>query len=315
MDKKTVAVVFPGQGSQRPGMGQDFFEKIPVSRDTYEEASQVLGWDVAGVCFGDDERLARTDYTQPCLLTTEIAMLRGLEYRYGFQADLYGGHSLGEYTALVAARVIPFDVALRIVALRGQLMQSAMPTGEGAMTAVISPEVSPSCLAEVIRDLPVDVANINSSDQVVISGQAKAMPEAEGRIESWLQARGKECRLVRLNVSAAFHSRFMRTVEPPLAELLVSHQNKLAPQGADRVTSNFTGTFHEKEGEPFRANLISQISGPVRWTENVATISAKADQVYEIGPSRPLKAFINKMGIPCLAVTGLSAGEKLFSGN
>ncbi|MHB8770741.1 MAG: ACP S-malonyltransferase, partial [Syntrophales bacterium] len=126
------AAVFPGQGSQRPGMGKDFFDAMPESRHAFEEAADALGWDVGAVCFTeDDARLNLTEYTQPCLVATEIAMLRGLAGRYGFSPRLFGGHSLGEFTALVAAGALPFAACLNIVQARGRLMQSAVPVGVG----------------------------------------------------------------------------------------------------------------------------------------------------------------------------------------
>ena len=115
MKDKLIAVVFPGQGSQRPGMGKDFYEQMPVCRQTFEEAGNALGWDVAAMCFGEDERLHLTEFTQPCIVTTEICMLRGLAERYGFAPDYFGGHSLGEFTALVAAGVLPLADTVKIV--------------------------------------------------------------------------------------------------------------------------------------------------------------------------------------------------------
>src|SRR5664280_437868 len=138
VEDKCIAVVFPGQGSQRPGMGKDFYDQISVSRETYQEASDALGWDVAAMCFGEDERINLTQYTQPCILTTEIAMYRGLVERYGFAPQYFGGHSLGEFTAFEAAGVMPLAQLLKIVHTRGKLMQQAVPVGVGGMAAIIS---------------------------------------------------------------------------------------------------------------------------------------------------------------------------------
>ena len=128
-----VAAAFPGQGSQRPGMGKDYYDEIAVSRQTFEEASDALGWDVAALCFREDERLNLTEFTQPCLLTTEMAALRGLHFRYGFAPRIFGGHSLGEFTALAAAGVLSLADVVKIVHIRGQLMQQAVPVGLGGM--------------------------------------------------------------------------------------------------------------------------------------------------------------------------------------
>ena len=181
-DTKNIAVVFPGQGSQRPGMGKDFYEQIPVCRETYEEAADALGWDVSKMCFGEDERLNLTEYTQPCIVTTEIAMLRGLSKRYGFASEYFGGHSLGEFTALVAAGVMPLAETLKIVQTRGKLMQEAVPVGVGGMAAVISEDIDIEMLTKIMDGLNADVANINSTNQVVISGELPAIDETEKRI-------------------------------------------------------------------------------------------------------------------------------------
>jgi hypothetical protein len=157
-------------------MGKDFFDGIPESRRVFEEASDALGWNVADLCFGEDDRLNLTEYAQPAILATEIAMLRGIEGRYDFRPRLFGGHSLGEYTALVAAGALPFAETLKVVHTRGHLMQEAAPLGTGAMAAVISPRLDLEAVQRAIRNLPIDVANDNSADQVVISGEKEAMP-------------------------------------------------------------------------------------------------------------------------------------------
>lgn len=315
MSQGKIAVVFPGQGSQRSGMGKDFYEQMAVCRETYAEASEVLGWDVGAICFGDDERLDQTEYTQPCIVTTEIAMLRGLAERYGLEPELYGGHSLGEYTALVAAGVIPLRVALNIVGVRGRLMQEAMPLGTGAMSAVISPELDTDAIAKLILDLPIDIANLNSRQQMVISGSAQSMPEAEARILAFMEAENKDCRIVRLNVSAAFHSRFMQPIQAPLAEVMAEYRNVITVKNASLVTSNYTGRFHLSSEEQLYESLIAQVSATVRWKENVEVMSQRADEVYEIGPSRPLKPLLSSMGVECRAISTLSAAEKIFGMN
>ena len=180
-DDKNIAAVFPGQGSQRPGMGKDFYEQIPVCRQTFEEAADALGWNIMDMCFGEDERLNLTEYTQPCIVTTEICMLRGLNERYGFAPDYFGGHSLGEFTALVAAGVLPLFDTLKIVQIRGRLMQNAVPVGVGGMAAVISENIDMNMLAKTMEGLKAGIANINSANQVVISGELPAIDEVEKR--------------------------------------------------------------------------------------------------------------------------------------
>jgi [acyl-carrier-protein] S-malonyltransferase/trans-AT polyketide synthase/acyltransferase/oxidoreductase domain-containing protein len=312
MNQESVAVVFPGQGTQRHGMGKDFFEAVDISRRTYEEASDALGWDVADLCFGDNERLNLTEYAQPCILATEIAMFRGIQSLYGFAPRYFGGHSLGEYTALVAANAMPFADALKTVHTRGQLMQQANPPGVGAMAAVIGQNLDADLIKSSIQGLPVDVANINSADQVVISGQSDAMGTVEKRLQA---ATGNDAsfRFVPLNVSAPFHSRFMVGIREAFREVLSKVSERINPEKASLVTSNFTGGFHE--GGRFRIieELVAQISNSVRWRENMQVLADKATIIYEIGPNRPLRNFFTSMGVTCQSVTSLSAAARVFA--
>lgn len=311
MKTDNVAAVFPGQGSQRNGMGKDFYDNIKVSRETYEEASATLGWDVAGLCFGEDKKLNLTEYTQPCILTTEIAMLRGLHSLYGFSPSFFGGHSLGEFTALVAAGVLPFADALRFVEMRGQLMQKAVPVGVGGMAAVLSENLDTDVVRNTIAGLALDVANINSAHQVVISGKLDAIPEAEKRFREKMGG-DQTFRFVSLNVSAPFHSHFMKPIEEPFKETLLSLVKGLAPEKAEKVTSNFTGGFHSPDAGEIVKRLVLQLSNTVQWKDNMKNLASRAGNVYEIGPSRPLREFFKTVGIDCVSVITLSAAERTF---
>lgn len=310
---KCIAVVFPGQGSQRPGMGKEFYEQIPRCRETYQEASDTLGWDVASMCFGEDKRINLTEYTQPCIVTTEIAMYRGLVDRYNFAPQYFGGHSLGEFTALVAAEVLPLAEVLKIVHTRGKLMQEAVPVGVGGMAAVISEGLDANLLKKVLEGLPVDIANINSANQVVISGEAQALPEAEKRL-SQILAGEKPFRFVPLNVSAPFHSRFMKSIEKTFSYTLKEVGRGLAPEHAPKVTSNFTGHFHSDSVSEIIKNLVNQVSNTVNWHENMQGLAAQADEVFEIGPGRPLREFFKTINVACQSITGLTGSEKVFAG-
>ena len=310
MEKQEIAVVFPGQGSQRPGMGKDFYDNIPASRNTYHEASDALGWDVAAMCFGADERLDLTEYAQPCILTTEIAMLQGLHSLYDFSPSFFGGHSLGEYTALVAADVLPLPEALQVVQLRGNLMQEAVPVGVGSMSAVISDNIDVDMICNVLAGLPVDVANINSEDQIVISGESNAMPEAQKLLMA--ATKDQAFRFVPLNVSAPFHSRFMNTIKEAFKEILRALCKRLTLGGAKRVTSNFTGEFHSDKLDEIVDRLASQLSNTVRWRDNMRVLASKADKIYEIGPSRPLRSFFKTVDVKCSSITTLSAAKRIF---
>jgi [acyl-carrier-protein] S-malonyltransferase/trans-AT polyketide synthase/acyltransferase/oxidoreductase domain-containing protein len=277
----------------------------------YEAASQAAGWDIAAMCFGDDERLNLTEFTQPCILTTEIAVLRSLETLFGFSAVFFGGHSLGEFTALVAAGALPLSEAVRIVQIRGRLMQDAVPVGRGAMSAVISDSLDIEAVRLLLKDLPIDIANINSANQIVISGEADAMPNAETRLQEAL-AKDKIFRFIPLNVSAPFHSRFMSTIVEPFEDIL-----RMIGQGIDHdksitVTSNYRGGFHSGLYEDLIYNLVSQLNHSVLWVDNMKALASQADTIYEVGPTRPLRDFFKTINITCTSITTLAAAEKIF---
>ncbi|MBW2545588.1 MAG: ACP S-malonyltransferase [Deltaproteobacteria bacterium] len=314
MKEKTtsrVGVVFPGQGSQRPGMGKDFYDNISTSRDTYREASEILGWDVAAMCFGEDKRLNLTEYAQPCILATEIAMFRGLRFLYDFAPEYFGGHSLGEYTALVAADVLPFSETLKIVRDRGHLMQSATPVGTGGMAAVMANDLDLGAVRSALNGLPIDIANDNSVSQVVVSGMSSAMPEAEKRIKTSV-GDSRSFHFIPLNVSAPFHSRFMGAVRETFGEILCDIEAKLRPANAKKVTSNFTGLFHSDSRSEIIDRMVSQISNTVQWRKNMETLAASANSIFEIGPSRPLRGFFKTIDLTCQSITTFSAAQRVF---
>jgi [acyl-carrier-protein] S-malonyltransferase/trans-AT polyketide synthase/acyltransferase/oxidoreductase domain-containing protein len=312
MNQKSAAVVFPGQGTQRPGMGKDFFEAVDVSRRTFEEASDALGWDVADLCFGNDEKIHLTKYAQPCILATEIAMFRGVQSLYGFAPRYFGGHSLGEYTALVAANAMPFADALKTVHTRGQLMQQANPPGLGAMAAVIGLNLDADLVCRSLEGLPLDVANINSAEQLVISGRSDAMETVEKRLQA-VAGSDPSFRFVPLNVSAPFHSRFMAGIKGTFREVLQKVAERLNSEKARLVTSNFTGGFHKGGSAGLIEGLVAQISHSVRWRENMQALAGKATTIYEIGPNRPLRNFFMSMGVTCQSVTSYSAAKRIFA--
>ncbi len=312
MRAANIAAVFPGQGSQRIGMGQDFYDGVKVSRHTYEEASEALGWDVASTCFYEEEKIQLTRFAQPCILATEVAMFRALQSEFGFLPSHFGGHSLGEYTALVAAGALPFGETLRLVEARGRLMQEASPVGVGGMAAVITENVDLEMIHTAIEDLPIDVANINSANQLVISGAADTMDEAENRIRS--MAADDTLRFVPLQVSGPFHSRFMQSIRDAFRRMLEKLSSCLNAARANRVTSNFTGRFHETDASATVEALVSQVCGTVRWRDNMVELSGKVGRVLEIGPGRPLRGFFKTIAVDCASITTLASARRFSWG-
>lgn len=297
-----LAVVFPGQGAQRPGMGRDFFEAFIEARQVFEEASDTLALDLRRLCFEDDERLGLTLYTQPALVTVEIAMFRVLNSQFGIAPRFFGGHSLGEYSALCAASAIPLSTCVSLVAERGRLMQAAVPPGMGAMLAVIGPDALQQITPELAASWQVDLANLNSPDQVVLSGLREAIrlvPEdLRGRFDTPYET-------VLLEVSAPFHSRHMRAISAEFRPRLEQLLPVLAPDRAANVTSNTSGRFHQPQGARVIDALALQATTAVRWVENMKAISCVASRVLEVGPGRPLGRFFRAAGLSATSITSV----------
>ncbi|WP_157111884.1 thioesterase domain-containing protein [Nocardia beijingensis] len=288
----TCTIVFPGQGSQRTGMGADFCAEFPLARDTFAEASDAVGEDLLRICVERDPRLHRTEYTQPCVLTMEIAVYRVLVREFGWQPVAFGGHSLGEYAALVAAGVVELADGVRLVRTRGALMQRAVPEGEGAMAALILPGIAEAGVTDLVTEAGAEVANDNSTDQLVISGHSDAV--AAARVV--LGERFPELRFIPLRVSAPFHSRWMRGIEAEFAGHLAECGPRMRPERAVAVTSNYTGGFHRPE--TLAEHLVRQISAPVRWTANMRALLRSGTPRYEVGPSAPLSKFFATLDAP-----------------
>lgn len=285
-------IVFPGQGAQRTGMGADFCAEFPLARDTFAEASDAVGEDLLRICAERDPRLHRTEYTQPCVLTMEIAAYRVLSAEFGVRPVAFGGHSLGEYAALVAADVFDLADGVRLVRTRGGLMQRAVPEGAGAMAALILPDIAGSGVSDLVAEAGAEVANDNSTDQLVISGGSDAI--AAARVI--LAERLPDLRFVPLRVSAPFHSRWMRGIETEFAGHLAECAPRLRAERAVAVTSNYTGEFHRPE--TVTEHLVRQISAPVRWTANMRALLRSGTPRYEVGPSAPLSKFFATLGAP-----------------
>ena len=305
-----TTIVFPGQGSQRPGMGRDFDAQFAASRRVYEEASDAVDFDLRRLCFDGDERLALTEYAQPAILATEIAMLRGLAEAAGIHGAQFGGHSLGEYTALVAAGALPLDAAVRIVRERGRLMQDAVGVGQGRMVALIGDILDCAAIDRALVDLRVAVANDNAPDQVVLSGFAPDVASVLDRLAA--DATSGVRRLVDLDVSAPFHSALMAPIEPAFMAVLESC-TRWEPSRARRVTSNLTGDFHAPDLPLLQRRLVAQISGTVRWRSNMDTLTRRPTRVLEVGPGRPLRGFFKTIGVAVESITDVRALERVVA--
>lgn len=284
-----IAFLFPGQGSQRVGMGRALAERFPVCRATFEEADAALGEPLSRLCFeGPEDQLTLTENTQPAILTMSVAAYRLLSAE-GIEPDFVAGHSLGEYSAHVAAGTMAFGDALRIVRRRGRYMQEAVAAGEGAMAAILgldASEVARAC-DEGAEGQVVALANLNGPGQVVIAGARDAVRRAGERAKA-LGAK----RVIALQVSAPFHCALMKPAEERLApelRALVVHDPRVP------VVANV-------DGEPKRAGrsaidaLIRQVSSPVRWESVVRRLASDGVRAYvEVGPGRVLSGLVRKI--------------------
>jgi [acyl-carrier-protein] S-malonyltransferase len=285
-----VALLFPGQASQFPGMGKELFEAHASAREVFREASDALSQDVAALCFGGtEEELRLTENTQPAIFTVSVAAFRVLEAETGIRPACAAGHSLGEYSALVASGVLPLRDAARVLRSRGKYMQEAVPVGEGAMAAIIglAPDRVDAACREASAHGVVSPANFNGGDQIVISGAAKAVAAA---CEAAKAAGAK--RALPLPVSAPFHCALMR----PAAERLAV-ELRAVPQGAFRfpVVANVTASPYGA-GDRVAEVLIRQITAPVRWEESVRGMrESGADCFLEVGPGKVLSGLVRRI--------------------
>ena len=284
-----LAFLFPGQASQYPGMGSDLAANFPESRSVFDEADATLGFPISKLCFeGPEETLKLTENTQPAILTVSMAAYRALEKR-GVTPELVAGHSLGEYSALVAAGALAFADAVRLARHRGQYMQEVVPAGEGAMAAILG--LSPADVAEICKKAAdgevVSPANLNSPEQIVISGHAAAVKRA---VEIASQSGAK--RAVMLPVSAPFHCALMAPAQKRFElDLRATKFNALRFP----VITNVDAEAIES-GDEAREALIRQVTLPVRWLDSVHEMIDSGVKIFvEVGPGKVLSGLLRQI--------------------
>ena len=291
-----TAFLFPGQGSQKVGMVQDLFENYDSVKALIKEADETLGFSISKMMFeGPDTELMKTEFTQPAILTASVAVWQVLK-EHGLTPDIAAGHSLGEYSALVAAGAISFADAVHTVHLRGRFMQEAVPLGEGGMAAVIgsTPETIVTVCGEVsTEDLPVQAVNFNCPGQVVIAGATVAVEKA---CEALKEAGAR--RAIMLKVSAPFHSTLMEPAALRLKEVLdkIDIHDTAIP-----VVANVNAK-EETKADEIRKNLVDQAAHPVHWEESIRNmIAGGVDMTVEAGPGTVLTGFMKKIArsVPC----------------
>ncbi|MEW4411818.1 ACP S-malonyltransferase [Clostridium sp. AN503] len=280
-----IAFIYPGQGAQVCGMGQEFYEQTEIGKQVFDLASEILGFSMPELCFTENDRLDITEYTQAAMVTVSIAMTKVLEDK-GIRPDVAAGLSLGEYCALYAAGVMTEKDAIATVRQRGILMQEAVPAGQGGMAAILAMDAA--AIEEVIADIDgVQIANYNCPGQIVISGKKEAVETA---CEKLKEAGAK--RTVMLNVSGPFHSRMLTGAGEKLGEVLknVEVHTPVIPYVANVTAAYVT------DADEVKPLLEKQVSSSVRWQQSVeAMLADGVDTFIEIGPGKTLAGFMKKI--------------------
>lgn len=303
-----IAFIFPGQGSQYVGMGKELYEAFETARKAFDEACQILGFDLKRLCFeGNSDELKLTSNTQPAILTASVAALKVLNEETGIRPDFVAGHSLGEYSALVAGGALSFTDAIHVVRKRGEFMQNAVPEGSGAMAAILglSKEVVEGVCSEVSTDeLIVGPANFNTQEQTVISGHKQAVEQAC----SLAKSKGAR-KTVLLEVSGPFHSRLMNSAAKRLEEVLCKV----------RVTELEIPVVANVDARPnidpsrIKEILVEQVSAPVRWCESIKTMcKLGVEEFLEIGPGNVLSGLVKRI-VPDVVVSNFDKLDHLKS--
>lgn len=281
-----IVFMFPGQGAQYVGMGKDFYDSFACSKEIFDKADEVLDIDVKKLCFEENEDINITEYTQAAMVTASVAILKKIE-EMGLKPDLTAGLSLGEYCALVASDVMSFEDAVKVVRQRGILMQDTVPTGEGAMSAVLG--MKKEAIEAVLPDVEgiVTIANYNCPGQIVISGESEAVAKAGDALK---EAGAK--RVLPLKVSGPFHSPMLKPAGEKLLDVLadVEVNDPKVP-----YVSNTTAEFITNKDE-VKKLLGRQVYSSVCWEQSIEKMIADgADTFVEIGPGKTLCGFMRKI--------------------
>ncbi len=286
----SLAYIFPGQGSQYVGMGRDLSDNYPAARTVFEEADDALGFAVSKMCFsGTPEELQLTENTQPAILTVSIAAHRSMMTEGFSSPDFVAGHSLGEYSALVASGGLTLADAVRIVRARGKYMQEASPVGSGAMAAILGADLADvmNACGEAQQGQVCSPANINSPAQVVIAGDAVAVERAM----ALLKERGAK-RTIKLNVSAPFHCALMM----PAQELLDADLKTVDFKDLDTELVTNVDAAAITSGDKARDALVRQVCAPVRWRESIELLIQNGVQKFvEVGPGKVLSGLVRQI--------------------
>jgi malonyl CoA-acyl carrier protein transacylase len=308
-------VVFTGQGSQCLGMGRDWVQ-YPEAQAIFQQTTELLGFDLYDICQNDEARLNLTEYTQPALLMVEIALFRILQTYHvkSGSPHWFGGHSLGEYSALVAAGVLPYEVAIQVVHQRGKLMQTAVPAETGAMAAVLMDACPYDEIQSIAHFHNTEIANYNSKKQLVLSG---LKPDLDATVQAIkTQFADSALRVVYLTVSAPFHSRYMRDIEAPFEAFFKQFETSICTTNLPHVLSNYTGAFYGTlTPSALIQCLAKQLSHEVKWQINMETLlhAHPTAQILEIGPNSVLRNFFKSLGTRIDAVYDEASLQKVFA--
>lgn len=300
---KSIGMVFPGQGSQKVGMGKELYESFDEVKDIFHQANDVLGRDIAKICFeGPEEELLNTTNAQPALFLVSISLLSLLK-KEGVLFNYVAGHSLGELTAYYAAGVYDLQTALEIIQKRGQAMSDSYPQEKSGMLAVMG--MSESDLSQIVlkySSSPVVIANYNCPGQLIVSGERTALEKVTDEIK----ANGSK--VIPLNVAGAFHSPLMQSASDELRDFLA---DKTFQSASVPIILNRTGA-PEQDGDKLKENLVQQVVSSVQWIESMSYLGSKVDAIVECGQGRVLTG-LNKKILPDYLLFSVFSVEMLDS--